>query len=209
MQTIESTVDAVEEHWILSGVDHEIASEMADELSDHLTIAVNDGKSFEDVIGHDLRAFANDWAEHLADRRTPAEQLRLVVIGAVSFAACTIGVETLFAFMWNEVPTVNPATTAIAGLIGGVLAVIAIGPTTSRLGPNTSLRNPIVVSLVFGLVCALFILGWLALTQGVEESWSIEVPRWLSAITIIYSLAIFLLPLWTVVSLKIRERSTD
>ncbi|WP_029423415.1 hypothetical protein [Alicyclobacillus macrosporangiidus] len=49
-------------YWVLKGLPRRRIDEMAAELRHHLTVAVQDGKSLEAVVGRDLGAFAEEWA---------------------------------------------------------------------------------------------------------------------------------------------------
>lgn len=60
---IEAVVTDCVCYWVLKGLPRARIDEMEAELRQHLTAAVNDGKSLDTVIGDDLRTFAEDWAE--------------------------------------------------------------------------------------------------------------------------------------------------
>jgi hypothetical protein len=67
-------------YWLLRKVPRTSAEGMRDELEQHLREAVADGKTVGDVVGTDLRAFAESWAREL---RQPSPILyRLFGVGS-------------------------------------------------------------------------------------------------------------------------------
>jgi membrane protein implicated in regulation of membrane protease activity len=60
--TSDQVVDRCRTYWLGSGVDSDVASDMAIELRSHLQEAMTEGKSVESVVGSDLETFAEDWA---------------------------------------------------------------------------------------------------------------------------------------------------
>ena len=49
-------------HWLVGRIPEGRASEMREELHQHLREATRDGKPVESVVGHDVLAFAESWA---------------------------------------------------------------------------------------------------------------------------------------------------
>jgi membrane protein implicated in regulation of membrane protease activity len=62
-----------ERYWRAAGIGRRTASEMRQELENHLAEAIADGRSVEAVIGDDLGAFAREWAA--AQRARSAEAM--------------------------------------------------------------------------------------------------------------------------------------
>ena len=60
--TSEQVIDRCRTYWLGSGVDSDMASDMAIELRSHLQDARTAGKSIESVVGGDLDGFAEEWA---------------------------------------------------------------------------------------------------------------------------------------------------
>lgn len=204
MQTNEHIVEAVQEHWVLSGVDVDVAAEMADELADHLAAAAEDGKSVEAVVGDDLRAFADEWSVPVADQETPLRRLQLVLMGAVTFAMVSVGASALFD--WTTDVIVEPVTTGFAAILGGITAMVAVGPTTSRLRSGTTLRHPAVIALAVGLTFGVLMSSWFVLARRFEGAWTVTLPRWLVLIATALTLFVTVGPL---LALATRIDQTD
>lgn len=60
--TSDQVVDRCRTYWLGSGVDNDMASDMAIELRSHLQEAMAAGKTIESVVGADLETFAEEWA---------------------------------------------------------------------------------------------------------------------------------------------------
>lgn len=71
-------------HWLVNRIPQDRAEEMGDELGQHLEEAVRDGKSVEDVVGPDVYAFAESWAEEDRPEST-AKDRAVEYVSALSF----------------------------------------------------------------------------------------------------------------------------
>jgi membrane protein implicated in regulation of membrane protease activity len=60
--TSDQVIDRCRTYWLGSGVDRDMASDMAIELRSHLQDAMAAGKTIESVVGADLDGFAEEWA---------------------------------------------------------------------------------------------------------------------------------------------------
>ena len=97
-------------HWLVNRIPQDRAEEMADELGQHLEEAVQDGKTVEDVVGPDVYAFAESWAEE--DRPVWTVRDRVVeYVSAFSFGVSYAAVAfhllnwTLFLSVhWSVIP---------------------------------------------------------------------------------------------------------
>jgi DNA-binding ferritin-like protein (Dps family) len=204
MQRTSDLVKAIHEHWILTGVSVDDADEMADELADHLSAAVDDGKDVEAVVGSDLRAFADEWAAPVADPDTPAEKVRLVLMTAVMFAAATVGATAIFE--WSSRVTIEPVETGLAGILGGCIAVVLVGPASSRLSPSGGLRSGVGVVVVGGIAIGMLLTGWVWAAATFEEAWTVTVPSWLAIAAAVITFGVVLFPL---IGLWMRLDRTD
>ena len=197
MQRDSDLVKAIHEHWVLTGVAVDDADEMADELADHLSAAVNDGKDVEDVVGPNLRSFADDWAAPVASQDSLAEKVRLVLMATIMFAAATVGASAIFD--WTSQVTVKPIETGLAGILGGCIAVVLVGPASSRLSPRGGLRSGVGVVVGAGLAIGLLLAGWVWTATKYEEAWTVSVPSWLAigAAAVTFCVVMFpLMDLW-------------
>lgn len=177
MQTIEQVVDAVQEHWVLSGVEPKTADEMADELADHLRLAEAEGKSAEVVVGGDLRSFADDWARPVGSRDMLVDRLELMAIAVAVYVIFSVGANAIFE---RGDVVVSPISLSVFTVVAVVLSLFVLSPTTSRLRSNMTLRKRSLVPLVSGFSFALFGVSWWAVTETFEDPFSFTVPRWLA-----------------------------
>ncbi|MEV6977547.1 hypothetical protein [Kitasatospora sp. NPDC093806] len=79
--TSEKVLAACRSNWEYRGVDEASIREMLDELTAHLEDAAAVGRSAEDVVGRDVKAFAADWAR----ARAPFHRRALRTAGMASF----------------------------------------------------------------------------------------------------------------------------
>lgn len=186
-------VKAVHEHWILTGVDLDDANTMADELADHLANAEADGKSFETVVGSNLRSFADEWAEPVAEKRSPSTKIGLTAMGAAMFATCSVGASAIIE--WTNQVTVRPIETGFAAILGGIVATTLVGSTSSRLNPRGGIRNAASLALVTGFAVAALFIGWFWLASTFEDAWTIEVPSWIAVVSAVVALTVVISPL--------------
>ena len=203
MQRHSELVRAVHEHWVLTGVDLEQADDMADELADHLTAAAADGKDIEAVVGPDLRAFADEWAAPLAEPPSPRDVVRLTLLGAATCATANVAADALV--NWQRTVTVDPVTTGVLALLGGLMANILVGPRLSRLG-RTGLRGNTRVLLPYSLVWALLASVVIWGTTRFEAALAVTLPTWLVVVSAVVTFAITIGPL---VALFLRAEQTE
>lgn len=78
---VKQTVRLARGYWFRAGVPRAEQRRMAEELHDHLHEATADGRTVEDVVGHDLAAFASGWAQ--AERHRPAIEMVLAGLAAL------------------------------------------------------------------------------------------------------------------------------
>lgn len=193
MQRQSEIVEAIHEHWILTGVELDDANDMADELADHLTTASADGKDLEAVVGPDLRAFADSWADPVATKQSTLSKVGTVVGATIAGAICFVGAGGLFE--WNSEVVVEPVETGIIALIIGFTATILVGPVTSRLSPSGKLRSGPGVALRSGVLFAPVMGSWLWISTSYEEQWTVTVPNWLVIPAAVFAFVLFLFPL--------------
>ena len=193
MQRDSDLVNAVHEHWVLSGVDVDDADTMAEELADHLSSALADGKSVEAVVGGNLRDFADRWAEPIVEPASLWSRMRLVLVGAASFATAYVGVGA--GLDLGSPVTVEPIETGIAAIFGGFIGLLLFSPTTSRLSPKGGLRSGRGLAILVLLMGMILLGGWIALASAFEEAWTFEVPAWLAVVAALYAFVIFISPL--------------
>lgn len=70
-RSVDQTVAECARYWRDTGVPAVSVAEMRNELNDHLNEAVGAGQSVDQVIGPDLAAFAEEWAETYRNPATP------------------------------------------------------------------------------------------------------------------------------------------
>lgn len=148
-------------HWRKMGIPHDQIDDMFGDLNDHIMRAVREGRSVSSVVGDDVEAFAEAWAEDYGtepDHRTQSEHgtepVRYVVMGWVlSLSACATVLATLFHFLqWTlYVP--------IAWILGMYLFFVAAWfgqPVADLLDRIKSWRySPVKSMLAAGLVILL------------------------------------------------------
>lgn len=76
------TVRRVRNYWYRAGVPRKVRRDKAEELRTHLDDALDQGRRIEDVVGHDLAAFASEWAQ--AERPRPLLDVFLQFVAAVT-----------------------------------------------------------------------------------------------------------------------------
>lgn len=79
---VDRTVRRVKSYWRRAGVPRRVRLDKAEELRSHLVEAVDDGRRIEEVVGHDLAAFASEWAE--AERPRPLLGLAVQLVAVVT-----------------------------------------------------------------------------------------------------------------------------
>ena len=195
MAETKDLVKAVHEHWILSGVDPDQADEMAVELTDHLHAAVADGKTTEAVVGADLLQFANDWAEPVIEPMNFASKVRLVAIGVLMFVISTVAIDGVFE--GSAGVTVDPFFVAPAGVLGGLLAYAVVSPIGSRVS-RQGVRSRRVDWLMWTVLFALFIAGWVWVSTTFESEWLIPVPAWFVVVAGLVTFVVMVFPFVTI-----------
>ena len=91
-------------HWRKGfGIPGARAKEMGEEVRQHLEAALEDGKSVESVVGDDVEAFAESWAEEADVKRSTGDLAIIIVFAIFAFSALTAGLAHLY--RWSlEVP---------------------------------------------------------------------------------------------------------
>ncbi|WP_327673274.1 hypothetical protein [Kitasatospora sp. NBC_00458] len=84
--TSEKVLAACRSNWEYRGIDEASVREMLDELTAHLQDAAAAGRTAQDVVGQDVRAFAAAWAR----ARTPLPRRVLRTAGTASFMLGTL-----------------------------------------------------------------------------------------------------------------------
>jgi hypothetical protein len=172
-------VRAIHDHWIMSGVELPTADSMADELADHLAAAAADGKSVDSVVGPNIRAFADQWAEPYTADEGIGPTLGLVILGAVGFLIFNLGATALFE--WAPQVTVHPISTGVGAVLGGLVGLLILSPMSSRLSPGGGVRSWFTLWAGTSLLAGIFLSSWFWLSSRFEESWTFEMPSWLIA----------------------------
>lgn len=192
MNQHENLIEAVHEHWILSGVALDEADDMAEELADHLSAAVADGKDIDAVVGPNLRHFADDWAEPATTPDPLRAKAARISLGMAVCVICWTGAQTLFG--WSTQVMLRPIETGVVAILAALAAYVIVSPATSRLRPNGNIRSRLGVAAVTGLVVGLILGSWIWLASTFEEAWTVQIPSWLAVSSVFLTVAIMLGP---------------
>lgn len=95
-EQIARTVYECELYWIRTGVPRRETNDMLSELERHLREADKDGKPIEAVVGGDVKAFAESWAE---ENRLPGELGKRLLIFA-NYLAISTPIFATFTHLW-------------------------------------------------------------------------------------------------------------
>lgn len=175
---LSAVIDAVYEHWILQrNLDLAVATEMRDELADHLATAAADGKPVDVITGPDLRAFADEWADAHQQRPGWADRLSLLAVGALAFVAATVTMAALDARSLTV--EIDPIRLLVAALLGGAAASLFLSPLGSRLGHGTRVRRPVVAAFGFALGWVAVMVAAIATVDRLAPTAVWTVPAWL------------------------------
>lgn len=79
---VRRTLRRVRNYWYRAGVPRKVRRDKAEELRSHLLESLDDGHRIDDVVGHDLAAFASEWAQ--AERPRPLLDLALQFVAMVT-----------------------------------------------------------------------------------------------------------------------------
>lgn len=167
-------VDAIWEHWVLHrSIDVQEANVMRDELATHLTEAKEHGSSTRDVVGPDIRKFADDWADPAAERTVRAQvrdgfQVVVAAVCGVSFAAVVAN--------WSFDLSVHVFAAALNIALLSLGASFLFSKRASRLRAHHVIR-PSAQSVTVGLASGLMIVGWVWLDPFSETGPEVTLPR--------------------------------
>ncbi|RST10418.1 hypothetical protein E2C00_02215 [Streptomyces sp. WAC05374] len=155
-------------NWAYRGIDDVSVREMLAELSAHLDDASAAGRRPQDVVGHDIRAFAASWARARQPLRRRAARLAAVV-------PFVVGVLMLLShLLWRT--TSLPVT---AGRLALLVAVAAVTVTVELRRGALGLGKSWLVAAVVGLPAALAA----DLLAGDEPLF--PMPLWVTALLIL------------------------
>ncbi|MFJ7588839.1 hypothetical protein ACIQZO_15945 [Streptomyces sp. NPDC097617] len=111
--TNEQILAACRSNWEYRGVDDAVMREMLDELSAHLEDAQAAGRSAQDVVGPDVRAFAAAWARErapFARRAVRTLAMACYMLGWLSLLGCLV--------RWTTRLAVTPGHLAFVVVLG-------------------------------------------------------------------------------------------
>lgn len=74
-EKVKDVLAMCEIHWLVNRIPEDKVLEMSHELEQHLRDAVQDGKPIEAVVGSDLDAFAESWAEEARPSMFPLDRV--------------------------------------------------------------------------------------------------------------------------------------
>ncbi|MDY7101291.1 MAG: hypothetical protein S0880_08900 [Actinomycetota bacterium] len=124
---VDDLLAAIRHHWVFArGLRPSAADEMHEELRDHLADARADGRTIDDVVGDDLLAFADDWADQRGD--TPRWRRPLEIAGVLA----------LWPFVWTGAMaqaegTLQPSVSLLELAGFAVIFLVWVAFTCSRI----------------------------------------------------------------------------
>jgi hypothetical protein len=148
--TNEQILAVCRSNWEYRGIDEASVREMLDELSAHLQDAQAAGRTPQDIVGDDVKAFAVSWAR----ARAP---LAFRVLRMVAMACSVLGVVLLFSCLVQWTGQVEVTADRIAFYV--LLAAVTVVWETRRGG--LGMAKSWAVALVVGLPAAA-LTRWLA-----------------------------------------------
>ncbi|MEW1638157.1 hypothetical protein AB0469_29360 [Streptomyces sp. NPDC093801] len=110
--TTEEVLAACRSNWAYRGVDEASMHDMLDELAAHLEDAAHAGRTPQDVVGDDVKAFAAAWAQ----ARTPLPRRALRMVAMASFATGALVLLTLLLHRTTEMAVTADRITYFAAI---------------------------------------------------------------------------------------------
>ncbi|MEZ5175313.1 MAG: NfeD family protein [Acidimicrobiia bacterium] len=177
--TSEQVVERCRTYWLGSGVDRDMASDMAIELRSHLQDAMGAGKRVETVVGPDLERFAEEWASAYREPRpsvpTPpslprtgsntatiglwlgAAAIIILVAGVAFFAPDDLGMD---ATTWATVWIISAGVLAIGELLTAGFFLLPFAVAAGAAGLLALAEVAVVTQIIIFVIVSIAFL-WL------------------------------------------------
>ena len=134
---------------------------------------------------------------------TLASKVQVVAIGVLMFVISTVAMDG--AFEGRAGVTVDPFFVVPAGVLGGLLAYAVVTPIGSRVR-RQGVRSRRVDWLMWTILLALLIAGWVWVSTTFESEWLIPVPAW---VVVVAGLATFVVMVFPFVTIMQRADRSD
>ena len=160
-----------EAHWLVNRIPEARVDEMRDELHRHLREATGDGKTVESVVGDDVLAFAESWAEE--NRPAWPAYRRVAWFGDLFATMVAVFAALMHLLSWDLAVTLRWSEVALLLLTAGICGVSAA--RVRGLGSPWQASWPVVIAASLVIVGAAW--GLSELTTG-ERNGVILVWSW-------------------------------
>jgi len=190
-----STTDAIWEHWVVHlGVPTETARDMRTELTEHLADALADGKTIEQVVGSDLRSFADDWSASRTQPDTPIANAWIGLAGVAGLALALLSMEAVT--QWTLRPIVSLSLLFFIAVLSSAIAGFLFSRRASPLPHGPEASNSPRHSLLVGGAGGVLLLGATSLFNKLGlDAWEISVDPRLTGLALVAAPLVILGPL--------------
>ena len=196
---IDGVLGGCRAYWMNGGISRGRADEMAEELDLHLREALENGKDVEDVVGPDIKAFAEEWA---APNRQ-AKPLSAETLDVLSDAAAGLSVLAVLAHLTLWTPSLPVDWKSVLGAIIWALILARFfaylrPPADAPPGSDEKVvdRYPrrLYSSLMWLLIAVFAVYTFLPLPETVLFRWPLSATLALPAVAVLLRAAQRLLP---------------